>query len=151
MPKLVSGAVIVEVMLGFAVVMVGLMAILQLSNRSMAGAGVAQRQAQATGYANEGLDWVKGQVRVLTWQGFLNLAAVSTDPPAVYCLNELKWPAAGACSAETVIHKTEFTRQLEMLQKIEGTNTLVGAKIEVSWIEGERTVTTNRQYDFVPF
>ena len=142
-----------EVIVGFAVAVLGMMAILQLANRSMGNAGVAERQAQATRYANEGLDWVKGQVVELGWTGFLAYATPDPSPPAVYCLNTLVWTAGGNCAAGTVITNTEFTRTLSMSYKTDITTSknLVMAQLSVTWFEGDRQAVINREYEFVPY
>lgn len=145
---------IVEVIVGFAVAVLGMIAILQLSNRSMGNAGVAERQALATRYANEGLDWVKGQVVELGWTAFLAYSTPAGPwPPSTYCLNAFGWTAVGDCAAGTVITNTEFTRTLYMsysTDAVTGKN-LVWASVMVTWMEDGRPGVVNREYEFVPY
>lgn len=144
---------IVEVMIGFGVVIVAMVALLQLSNKSVGNSGAAERQSQSTRYATEGLDWVKGQQQELGWTEFLALAAPDSSPPRRYCLNDLSWTHTGSCGTGTTIANSEFTRNLEMSYSTDGATgkNIVNVQLVVSWYEGDRMATTNRTYQFTAY
>lgn len=131
--------------MGFAIAMVGLTAILQLSNKSVITSGTALRQSQASRFADEGISWVSGQEKVLGWDGFVSLSN------QIYCLNELVWTAVGDCSVGSSINNTGFTRNLKLATQTVGTKTVVQAVVRVGWDESGRYQEAVRVYQYVPY
>ncbi len=144
---MVAGSMLIEVIMGFGIAMIGLTAILRLTNRSVGTSGGAARQSQATRFADEGLDWVKGQQVALGWTAFFEK---SSDAGTNYCLNNLDWTAG--CAVNTV-QQSEFTRSVNMSRETDPTTSkiMVKAIVVVAWSEGGRSGQTNRAFQFIPY
>ncbi len=135
------GQAMVEAVVAFGVVMVVLVALLQLSNRSVVSSGAANRQAVATGYVTAGLQWLK-QERI---KNSLNEGLLGHCPSGTcnYCLNNLDW--GNDCSV-TNIAGTEYSRRLTLNSSV---TDQVTATVAVSWQESGRTVTATQTFTFV--
>ncbi len=152
--KLRRGLALVEVIVGFAITAMGLVAVMRLVSRSTTGAGYANRVTSAGRYATEAMDWIKGQASVMGWTDF-KLKCGAADPcgPVVYCLNTLTWPTAGVCVSGAVISGTEFAREVTLTSIRDGTTgnvPVVKAEVIIRWREdksGEQSVKQN--YEFV--
>jgi hypothetical protein len=153
-----KGQMIIEAMIAFAVTMVALVALLELSNRSVSNSGLANRNAVATAYTDEGINWVRQQHDGMSWASFFGLSSVMG---IIYCLPSANippfdpptWPAPGACGGGDEIPGTIYTRELVMTNGTKTDNeglpqTYVQANIKITWSESSRTVIIQRQSDF---
>ena len=75
-----GGQAMVEAIVAFAIVMVAIVGLVDLSKRSVTSSGISQRESRATSYLNQGMAWVRGQRDTLGWSGFSALAG------QIYCL-----------------------------------------------------------------
>ncbi len=141
--KKLSGQAIIEAVLAFSIVMVVLVALLQLSNKSVTTSGAASRQALATSYVTEGLQWLK-QFRADKGFGKDGGLLSKCMPGSVctYHLNDLDWTN----SATPNIPGTEYNRNLVMDSQ---TANQVVATVSVSWQETGRTATAKQVFIFV--
>ena len=145
--RLKTGQALVEAVAAFAIVMIVLVGLLQLSNRSVTNSGEASRQALATTYVTEGLQWVKDQ-RLSGWPGFKAYCGNTIPCSHTYCLNQLTWSVSGTCTSGNV-GNTEYQRLLQL----NGANPLgkdeITATVTVSWEEAGRMVTARQTFTFV--
>ena len=149
--KKFSGQALVEAVVAFAIVMVVLVALLQLSGRSISNSGESSRQAVATNYATEGLQWVKNQRLNLIWNDFEAKCGTIPCTASNLCLNVLSW--AADCVTDPQISGTEYDRRLELVGAMVGvapnTRAQLTATVTVRWIEAGRTVTAKQTSVFV--
>lgn len=147
----VSGQAMVEAVMAFGVAVVILVALLQLSNRSVGTSGVASRQALATAYVTEGLQWVKQQRTSDSGDGFKGLQ--EKCGPAVptcveyYCLNQLGWYLT--CGTDVTIPGTEYDRRLILTGENLDGKFQITATVVASWWETGRQMTAKQAYTFV--
>lgn len=135
------GQLLVEVMIAVAVVMVGLLAIMQISRKSVNNTGFSEKQAVATTYASEAVEWVRGQQTILGWK---DISAKSNSTGLAYCLNasNLTWPATtGACPGYTL--ENLYKRNLTLKSSDIGVVPTILVTVTVSWQEGSRTSDAN--------
>jgi len=155
--KLVGGQAIVEAIVAFAIVVVAVVGLVDLTKRSVFSSGISQRESQATTYLNQGMSWVRGQREILGWSGFLAKAGF------IYCLPSDDLASAGwdttvvdvaNCSA---LGQTEYTRAVTMSTATAtpaGGGVEIGvvtAEMEVRWREGERLVRRRVVTSFLPY
>lgn len=90
------GQILIEMIIAAGVVMMGLLAVVQLSTRSLAGSGFSQRQATALSYTNRTMSWLKSE-KDKDWDAF----AAKLSGGGEYCVldtNPLTWVSAiGSC------------------------------------------------------
>jgi hypothetical protein len=142
-----KGQMIIEAMIAFSVSMVALVALLQLSNRSAANSGLANRSAIATAYADEGINWVKQQRKNMTWDAFL---AAAQGGGHSYCLMSppFSFTLGGCNPTGNEITGTIYTRNLTMTTGIRNSKVFIGANVTITWPEGNRTKTVQRRSEF---
>ncbi|OGD09881.1 hypothetical protein A2395_01355 [Candidatus Amesbacteria bacterium RIFOXYB1_FULL_47_9] len=68
--KNVTGQMIIEVVIAFAVVAVALAGLVQIATRSTTNSGAAKRQAVATAHATKPLEFLEGEKEILGWEAF---------------------------------------------------------------------------------
>ncbi len=56
-----KGQILIEMIIASGVVMMGMLAVVQLSTRSLSGSGFSQRQATALSYTNRTMSWLKSE------------------------------------------------------------------------------------------
>ena len=110
--KIYPGTSIIEILIATAMISLAVVGALSLSSRSQAQNAYAKNLAQATQYANQAADWIRGERNSL---GYATLAAQNDDG---YCLNNLPVDftliQSGNCGAGTYIASTPFTRNLTL-------------------------------------
>ena len=134
------GQAMIEAVVAFAVVMVVLVALLQLSNRSVTNSGEASRQALATSYATEGLQWLKREKIINSFEIITENCPSGT---CNICFNNLEWD--DDCLVLN-ISGTEFIRTLKLENPAPGQIT---ATVTVSWPEAGRTASSRQSFTFV--
>jgi Tfp pilus assembly protein PilV len=125
--KSTSGQSLIEVLTALAVVLLVLVALIRATTISMRSGGVSKAQAQATGYAQEAIEWIRAE-RDKDWD------EVSTRV-GTFCLNlePLDWPlTAGDCSDFGLAGR--FKREAT-LTSVGGAGNQVEVKVVVSWQE----------------
>lgn len=65
-----KGQILIEMVIAAGVVMMGMLAVVQLSTRSLSGSGFSQRQATALSYTNRTVNWLKSE-KDKDWDSFV--------------------------------------------------------------------------------
>lgn len=123
-----TGQILLELVVAIGVAMVALMAIAQISIKSLANSNFSVHQSVANGYSIAGMEWIRSQ-RDVDWTSFL---AKSGTTAITYCMNTLAWSTASPCPTINNI----YTRTAALTKK---TNTQVQAVVTVTWAEGALT------------
>lgn len=117
------GQMLLEMVVAVGVVTVALTVLVQVVSKALSLSGSAKFQTEATGYATEAMEWIKGQ-RVVGW--------ANIDKNNTYCLETLSW-VAGTCSGYNLGGK--YKREAI----INNTAGYVTAEVDVKWQESGRT------------
>lgn len=130
------GASILEIIIAAAMISMAVIAALSLTSKSQSQNNYARRSTEATRYANQVADWLRGERDNL---GFTELSESITA--GTYCLVSLptditSLPGAGDCGSTQLIDNV-FKRSL-VLSKTADTIT---AQVEINW-EDATTRTT---------
>lgn len=141
------GQAIVEAIVAFAIVMVAVVGLVDLSRRSVTSSGISQRESRATTYLNQGMAWVRGQREILGWSEFFVKAGFT------YCLAAEDLAAASWSTTVTdivncpALGQTEYTRAVTLTDSL-GT---ILVELEVRWREGERLVRRRLITSLLPY
>jgi hypothetical protein len=139
--------------MAFAITVMVLVGLLQLSTRSVNNSGLSNRQSLATNYANEGMQWVKEQKNILNFEKLKIKCNIGVFPncTGAYCLNTLGWNT-GTCGSST-IGTTEFTRNLAISGSTVTANGItknqITATVSVTWNESGRSSSSHQTFIFV--
>jgi len=135
--RLRKGQMIMEVIVAFTVTVIALVALLQLTRRSVGSAGGSGRTSAATAYANAGMEWVTNEkiINGGSWE-WLRKKCLPDEPanicgPTVYCLGILSW-SSPSCD----ISNTEFSRNVRFEIQNDAAQRILEVKVVVSWVEG---------------
>lgn len=135
-----KGTSILEVIIATAMISMAVIAALSLTSRSQSQNNYARRSAEASKYASQVADWLRGERDNL---GFTELSEYI--PPGLggttYCLKTLPTditdlPGSGDCGANQLIDNV-FKRSLNLKK----TADTITAKVEINW-EDTTTRTT---------
>ena len=140
--KTKSGQSIIEVVIAAALISMGVIAALSLTNYSQKQSTFSKTLNLATSYNNQASEWLRNQRTTLGWAVFLDKI---TREGSTYCLATL--PAdfsalvPGSCSGTDVILGTLYRRQLDFdtAQSAQG---ILSATITTTWQE-KTTRTTS--------
>ncbi len=104
------GQILLELVLALGVSLLALMAVIQVTTKSITTAGFSKSKSEASTYAIAGTEWLRVEKKLLGWTAFAAKAGQT------YCLNNLPpaWPGAGACSASSYITGTIYQRQVNL-------------------------------------
>ncbi|MDO8488078.1 MAG: hypothetical protein Q7S31_02055 [bacterium] len=133
--KFKPGQILLELVLALGISLIALMAIVQVTTKSITTAGFSKNKTEATTYAVAGMEWLRQQKRVLGWPAFAGKS------PNTYCLKDLPelWPGAGDCSADDFIPGTMYQRKVDLTTNVGQ----VQAVVTVTWQEAiGKTVNT---------
>lgn len=142
-----KGQLLVEVLIAISVAMVALVGLIQVSNKSINNAGFARRQAEATTYGSELMEWIVTQKNISGWEGFVTHSSGASGTP--YCFTAsppTAWPGIGSCTSSNVVvvaspaTTTQYVRQANL---ITGVNEIL-VSVTVTWTEGGRTVSSKQ-------
>jgi len=138
MTKEEKGQGLFEVVLALAVAALIMVAIVALATVSIRNASFSRNQSLATRYAQEAVEWLRGE-RDKDWDAFNAYAASGT-----WCLKELAFNDLGACSQSEVIAGTNFRREAT-LTIIDSAN--IDTEVKVYWEDAQgihevKTITT---------
>jgi len=136
-----KGQLLVEVMIAVSIVIVAIVGVVQVANRSVNNSGSAKRQSEATTYGTEAIEWVVVQKDLSGWETFVSRAnntyCFSATPPT-------GWPSTGACTAGQLIGTpAQYKRDL-VLTLVAPDNKEIRIDATVSWNEGGRTVSSKQ-------
>lgn len=149
------GQAVVEVLIGVGIAAVALLALIQVATKSVSNSGLAKRQAVATAFAVEGMEWVKSRRQIEPWSAMYN-----RDPAgggsSIFCLNAMPANLASLSSAcSGTIGTTEFTRRVTFTSAVvtppAGGNEQVTVVAEVSWYEGGRLTSSRQETYFLRY
>jgi Tfp pilus assembly protein PilV len=141
-----SGQALIEAVVAFAIAMVALVSLLRLSNRAVGNSGQSSRQAVATSYATEAINYLKG----IKTKGYPELIAqISPTPCSSFpcnglCLNDITtWPPPQNCSTTTL--GTEYDRTGDFSLVSGG----LQVTVKVEWNEDGKLFSAKQTYIFV--
>jgi hypothetical protein len=141
-PKSHSGQSLVEVLVALGVALLVIVALIRATAISMKGSGFSKTQARGTRYAQEAIEWIRGQRD----EGWSNLNSRTPDTGlATYCLNDLSsWPAS---SGECTDYSLDVKFKREAVLSNEGGGK-IGVVVTVKWLEvgGERQSRLNTYF-----
>jgi type II secretory pathway pseudopilin PulG len=141
-PKSHSGQSLVEILVALGVALLVIVALIRATAISMKGSGFSKAQATGTRYAQEAIEWIRGQRD----EGWSNLASRTPDTGfATYCLSDLSsWPASsGECAYYSLDGK--YKREAVLTDEEGGK---IGVEVTVKWLEvgGERQSRLNTYF-----
>lgn len=123
------GQILLELVVAIGVAMVALMAMAQISIKSLANSNFSVHQSVANGYSIAGMEWIRSK-RDVDWATFLNKSSVNGSS---YCLTTLVWSTAYPCPAINNF----YTRTAELTK--DSNSKKVQVLVTVSWQEGSLT------------
>lgn len=131
------GQSLFEVVLAVAVIALIVISIVAASTSSIRNASFARNKALATRFAQEAVEWLRGQ-RDANWVIFQQNATSSST----YCLDFLAWGNVGNCGTTEQIPGTILARQVVFSGVLPAS---VSAAVNVSWSDsqGSHQVTTS--------
>lgn len=126
-----SGQSVFELIVALGVGVLILTSLVKIVTISVRNATYSKEQAQATRYAQEGVEWIRTE-RDKDWQGLLNKS--QTGSSKEWCIGNLSWPAvAPGCSSNEMIANTSFSRKVELLTR---SSDIIEVDVTVSWNNG---------------
>ena len=136
-----SGQMLVELLLALAVTVLVLVALVQITTRSIFSTRFSQEQSQATTLGTQAVEWLRLQ-RSLDWTAFFANSGK-------YCLQNLLWQPPPPCLPIT---GTIYTRTVTMTPlALAGGGAMVTAVVEVVWSEGSKNFTANQTAVFYKY
>ena len=120
-----SGQSLFEVVVAIALISIVMITIVSLVTTSTRNSVYSRNKTEANRYAQEGIEWVRGERDVQGYQLFEILAG--TTPR---CLDTLIWRSASPCPT---IPTTIFTREIFFTPVDDGVKTAVS----VTWTDGQ--------------
>lgn len=121
------GQTLVEAVVAFGVAAMILVALVAATTMALSRVQFANHQAQARAFAQEGLEWVRGE-RDKDWDDFYDQTDADSQS---YCLNTLGW-TPNSCTTYELGDNT-FKRDAVLTRVTD--NEKVRVKITVSWQE----------------
>lgn len=128
----IKGQTLFELVMGIAIGVVVITGIVIATTLSVGNAIFAKKNALATRYSQEALEWLRTE-RDKSWATVFSKGASTTQ---YYCLPTLSWDIANHCSLPQTISGTDFLRELSLLNKDLDGNDGLEATITVSWSDG---------------
>lgn len=136
------GQTLVEAIIAFGVAAIILVALVAATTMALSRIQFANHQSQARSFAQEGLEWVRGE-RDKGWDDFVGQASSGGQ---TYCLNTnplTDWPSSGNCDATDFslggLFKREAVLTIMDPPPAIPPNQKVQAQITVSWQESGQT------------
>lgn len=126
------GQTIVEVMMAVAIGVVALVALVQLSNKTVVSNGIAKRVTEAHDLATQAMELIRTTKSTTGWQTFR-----TTYTAGSWCFNGTAVVSGSNC----VIGSSVYSSDVDFVFSTSGANEQVVATVTVSWIEGSQTKT----------
>lgn len=135
-----EGQSLFEVIVAIGISALILVGIVSLASGSVRNSSFSRNNAQATKYAQEGVEWLRGQ-RDAGWD---NLATHSSVAGTTTCLGASPPAWGGSCTVST---DTKFTRNV-VLTTDAGNSNIINALVTVSWSDsqGNHSVHSNNKF-----
>jgi Tfp pilus assembly protein PilV len=140
MMKYEKGQSLFEVVLALAVAALIIISIVALATISIRNANFSRNQSLATRYAQEAIEWLRGQ-RDEGWDAFTTRALTP-----LWCLKSLSWTdtTIGGCGSSGFISDTIFKREISFTI-LDASN--IDTEVKVYWQDAQglhetKTVTT---------
>lgn len=136
-----NGQSIIETVIAAGLISIAILAALGLATRSESQSSSAKTQAEATKYATQAIDWLRGERATLGW------TAITSANNNTYCLSTIpanfnSLPASGSCSDTDLIDNT-FERELVFNSTpAELSSGVLKVSVTVSWTEKTTRHTT---------
>lgn len=141
-------------------VLVGVVSGMILSIRS---ASFANNQAQATKYTQETIEMLRQFQQMLGWEGFYEefrrdsvsqavtycLPSIITESEATSAINAFRALSPGACTIDSNIPGTIFTREVFVTRGGSVANP-IEFEVRVTWAEGEHVQTSTSKVSLYP-
>ena len=134
MTKISEGQSILEVVFATAVIVLIIVGIVSLASNSISDAIFSRSQTLATKYAQEAMEWLRGQ-KDKDWEEFFLHA---TYGGTLYCINSLSWGTPGRCDSDTYIEETNLSREMT-LELVDESGSEVEAVVTVFWTNSQGT------------
>lgn len=140
------GQSLVEAVVAVGLISVVLVSLMSAVTFSLGNIKVGKSRAEATKYAQEGLEWLRN-VRDEDWKTFAAKAVGAG--PTTYCINSLSWTLEN-CPPANYISGTNLVREVTLSGN--GTSpadhTKVSATLTVKWVQGNKSsdVTLNSSF-----
>lgn len=128
------GQVLVEMLIALGVAVMAIVALVQITTKSLSNAGFSQNQSGATAYAVTANEWLRGQRSSLGWDVF------SSKAGQTYCLNNLNWNLPGPCGTAQ-IGTSGFSREASLIRV---SDKQVSAAVIVKWRESTKTFSSKQ-------
>ena len=126
------GQVLIELLIALGVAVMAIVALVQITTKSLSNAGFSKGQSGATVIAAAATEWLRGQRASLGWDVFAARAGQT------YCLNDLNWNLPGSCGTAQ-IGTSGFSREVTLITV---SSKQVEAAVIVKWREGTRDVSS---------
>lgn len=135
-----NGLMLVEVVLALAVAMVVMVALVQLSTRSIKNSDFSKNQAEATSYANQGMEWIRAKRVGMGWYGTSGFSGKADASGTKYCLgSSMDWTVGQPCSITGTIYTRGAT-----LTFVPGSPERVKADVTVIWEQGGKSYSAKQ-------
>lgn len=128
-----SGQSLFEVVVALAISALVIVALVSLVSNSIRNANFSRNKSEASNYAQEASEWLRGQR-----DSDVTLFVTNTLTPN-WCFANLNWNASGNCSSGSVIPGTIFKRSGSFSTSVENGKNIVKATILVSWTDSQGT------------
>ncbi len=136
-----------EALVAFAIAMVALLGLAQVTNKSVGNSGLSKRQSEATAYASRVVEYLRDQKNTQGWSGLKSSYSGSN-----YCYDGSTLNALASC----VITGTEFTSTVTVAYVTPTPPGPAGSEImkissNVSWVEGGLTHFAKQSAELVKY
>ncbi len=130
-----SGQSLFELVVAIAISALMIVAMVSLAVNSIQNANFAKNKALASTYAQQAMEWLRGQ-RDSGIDTFIDNVTMATGSSR--CLNDLAWTVA-PCGSGATITGTPFIRQVTFSVTTQNTKKVVKADVTVSWKDSQGT------------
>ena len=124
-----SGQSLFEVVVALAISAVIVVALVSLASSSIRNATFAKNKTLASRYAEEAIEWLRGQRD----SDIDTFKSNSLSP--VWCLENPSWSSPGSCSSGDEISGTIFLRELSFPD--DGATEIIEANVRVYWTDAQ--------------
>lgn len=123
--KFQAGQTLFELIIALAVAVLVVTGIIKIVTISVQNAAFAKNQAEATRFAQEGLEWLRAE-RDKDWDDF------ASRSNQIWCLSALAWQKSSPCTSSDRIADTIFTREADLSSL---STDSIEAILRVSWTD----------------
>jgi len=124
-----TGQSLIEVLFSLSIVLLVIVALVRATTVSMKGSDFSKNQTLATKYAQEAIEWIRGE-RDRSWNEIWS----RTD--STFCLNfdpPTSWPGPSSCGSDFDLKGGKFKREAILTTVTKGTITEIEVKVIVTW------------------